>query len=456
MTSSEQLEVSFDTPSSTDGAVRPRLLFLNRSYWPDAEASGQLLTELCEDLASDFEITVVAGKPNQHISGIQNISGTARRSWGRERHNAVSILRVPHVNLGKRSLWGRGLGMLTYLAGALLVGLFTPRPAAIVVETDPFLLPLIARFLQWRHRCRLIVYLQDIYPDLAVALGMAREGMVTRILRRSLYSVYRSADRVIVLSDDMRQALAACEIPDDRMIRITNWADTSRIHPIKEQNAFRHRERLDGRFVVMYSGNMGLCQNLDEVLDSVARLRGRSDIEFVLIGDGASRLRLEQAVANRRLSNVRFLPYQPQSELACSLSAADVHLIPLDPRVTGYLMPCKLYGILAAGVPALVFADERSEISRVVLREGVGCVVQPGDSQRLADAISWCADHRRELDDMGQRARQLAELKYDRKIATGRFGRLLKDLLGFDRGNGNQSSAESGVSIGIGAGSPAM
>src|SRR5262249_26068426 len=156
----------------------------------------------------------------------------------------------------------------------------------------------------------------------------------------------------------------------------------------------------------------------DDVLDAAARLRGRSEILFLMVGDGASRPRLEEFCRCRELANVRFLPYQPQSELAQSLSAADLHLVPLDARVTGCLVPSKLYGILAAGVPSLVIADRCCESSRVVERTGTGKVVEPGNSELLADAIDWCASHRDELAAMGTRARRLAETEYDRTIAT--------------------------------------
>lgn len=401
----------------------PRILVLNRSYWPDAEASGQLLTELCEDLADAFEMTVIAGQPNQNPGGI------SCKWWGTDRHNKVAIRRLPHLKLAKKSLWGRAVNMLTYLAGALVTAMCVSRPAAVVVETDPFLLPIIGRWLQWRHRCRLIVYLQDIYPDVAVALGKVREGWCTRALRRWLFSVYRHADRVIVLGDDMRSVLTSAGISPERITVLPNWADTTRIYPVREGNAFRGREQLDGHFVVMYSGNMGLCQNLDDVLVAADLVRDRKDVLFLLVGDGVSRSRLEQCARERQLENVRFLPYQPQSELAHSLSAADLHLVPLDARVTGCLVPCKLYGILAAGAPSLVIADERCEASRVVQQSSTGKVVLPGHPERLAEMIAWCADHRPELAEMGRRARLLAECEYDRKTVTARFARLLHDTI---------------------------
>ena len=266
---------------------RPSVLVLNRSYWPDAEATGQLLTELCEDLASPFQITVIAGQTNQNPTGVRC------RTWGAQQHNGVTIRRVPHLRLGKKFLWARGLNMLTYFAGAAVTCLFAKRPAAVVVETDPFLLPLLGRLLQVRHGCRLIVYLQDIYPDVAVATGTVRNRWYIRLLRRCLFSVYRRADRVIVLGEDMRAILTEGGIPDDRITTVPNWADTGRIYPVRDDNAFRLSESLDGQFVVMYSGNMGLCQNLDNILEAATLLRDRFDIQFVFVGDGASRARLQ-------------------------------------------------------------------------------------------------------------------------------------------------------------------
>jgi len=132
----------------------------------------------------------------------------------------------------------------------------------------------------------------------------------------------------------------------------------------------------------MYSGNMGLCQALDQVVEAADCLRHRTDVSIVMVGDGASRARLEQAARDRQLTNIRFLPYQPHADLAISLSAADLQLVPLDARVTGCLVPSKLYGILAAGVPALVIADARSEAARVVREAEVGQVVPPTTSPR--------------------------------------------------------------------------
>lgn len=402
---------------------RPRVLFLNRSYWPDAEATGQLLAELCEDLAAEYDVTVLAGQPNH------NPHQTSFRRSGIEEYRGVRICRVWHTRFSKRFLIGRAINLLSYLAMATLTALCLPRVEAVVTETDPFLLPILGNWLRSWRGCKHIVYLQDIYPDVAVNLGVIREGWVARGVRSLLHAAYRRAERVIVLSRDMRNLLVASGIPEQQICCIPNWTDTNRIVPLKHHNEFRVRQGLDDRFVVMYSGNMGLSQRLEHVLTAAARLSERENIAFVFVGDGAARRQLEDTVARQGLRNVRFLPYQPKDELACSLSAADLHVVTVDPRLSQCMMPSKLYGILASGTAVLTIAAPQSELCEVVERAGVGLAAPPDDTEALTDAILWGAAHRDELEAMGIRARQLAESEYNRGLCTSRFAAVLAEVM---------------------------
>ena len=402
---------------------RPRLLFLNRSYWPDAEATGQLLTELCEDLVPSFDVTAIAGQPNQNPAGMHY------RKQGWQDHNGVHVRRVWNARLPKRSLPGRAVNLLSYFVGAWLAALAVPRPDVVIVETDPPLLCLLGAFLRRWHRAKLVVYLQDIYPDIAVALGKLPDGLPTRLLRRLMFGAYRRADRVVVLSRDMRNLLAASGVNAQKIQCIPNWIDTRLVVPRKQRNAFRAEHGLDGQFVVMYSGNMGLCQRLDDVLSAADLLRDRNDVLFLLVGDGASRPQLQESARRLKLSNLRFLPYQPRDRLAESLSAADVHLVPLDPRVSSCLMPSKLYGVLASGTPLLAIAPDDCELAEITQREAVGLVVPPGQPETLANVIRNLLDEQGDLREMGVRARRLAERWYDRRRVVPQFARMLQELL---------------------------
>jgi glycosyltransferase involved in cell wall biosynthesis len=298
----------------------------------------------------------------------------------------------------------------------------------VVAETDPPLLCFVGAILKWWRRAKLVCYVQDLYPDLAVALGKIPPGWPARWLRKAMIRVYRNADRVIVPGHDMRRVLVAAGVPADAVICIPNWIDTRHVVPVKQGNAFREAHGLDSQFIVMYSGNLGWCQPLDDVVRAANRLRDRGDILFTIVGDGVSKRRLQQTVARMGLANIRFFPYQAESGLGESLSAADLHLVPVDPRVASYLMPSKLYGVLASESAVMAIAPEDCETARVVRDGGVGFVVAPGRPDALAEAIRRAAENRAELRAMGRCARRLAQSEYDRRTMTRRFGELLGEL----------------------------
>lgn len=401
---------------------RPRVLFINRSYWPDAEATGQLLTELCEDLTGTFDVTVIAGQPNV------NPSHASFRSHGCEIRHEVRIERVRHSRLRKAGLLRRAVNYFSFLVMAVVRGLRVARTDVIVVETDPPLLCLLGRFLQRFHGAKLVVYLQDIHPDIGIAIGKFRNGWLMRTLRWMLLRVYRSADRVVVLSSDMQERMIEAGVRAERVVCIPNWIDTAKVRPCKQDNPFRKKHARNGEFVAMYSGNHGLCQRLEDVVAAASYLRDREDILFLLVGDGALKPQLRRQADELGLSNVRFLPYQSHAELAQSLSAADVHLVPLDPRVASCLMPSKFYGVLASGTPLVAIAPEDCELAELTLEHDVGVIAPPGEPEALADIVRDLSDQAWDLVDMGLRARRLAESTYDRKRITARFCELLSEV----------------------------
>lgn len=400
-----------------------KVLFINRSYWPDAEATGQLLTELCEDLAGRLDVSVLAGQPNQ------NPRGESFRASGRETRNGVTIERVRHPQFAKRGLIGRGLNLVGFLVASFWRSLWVPRPDVVIVESDPFLLPLLGLWLKVMRGCRFVAYLQDLYPDIAVALGKVREGLLTRTLRSLLRFALRRADRIVVPGEDMRDRLIAWGLPAARIEVIPNWVDTAKIFPVKSGNRFRLREAPGETFLVMHSGNMGLSQQLSTLVDAAALLRDQPQFLLLLVGGGGARADLERQTTKLGLTNVRFLPYQPREELAESLSAADVQIVSTDPAAYPCLMPSKLYGVLAAGTSVLAVTAAESEVARVVQRHRVGRVVTPGSAERLAEALRDAMSDRTEAAAEGARARDLAVRLYDRAHPTARFATLLETLL---------------------------
>ena len=406
----------------------PHILFLNRSYWPDTEATGQLLTELTTDLSQWFDVTVIAGRPNHVDQDANPDSGLA------DDYRGVTVRRVWHSRFSKYSSLGRLINLATFtLAAWRAARRLSRQPDVIVVQSDPFFLPLIGRRLQLRYgNCPLVCYLQDLYPDVAVAVGKVREGWLTQTIRKLLFNVYRHSQKVVVLSTDMRQRCKEYGVPTETVEVVSNWADTNDVRPIKSNNAFRRQHGLEDRFIVMYSGNMGLAHDLDTLLDAANLLRDREDLEWVFVGDGARRESAIHRAEQLGLSRIRFLPYQPRSFLTHSLSAADVHLVSVRPRTTACVMPSKFYGILASGTPSVAVVDPETELSELINKHEVGFTCVPGDAQSLAERIRELADNAELKDRLGNNSRRLAESEFSRSRQTARMAELLCRVLGRD------------------------
>jgi len=398
-----------------------RVVFLNRSFWPDQAATGQLLTELCEDLSADHEITVVAGRssyaPDRHGSVPR------RYSVGR-----VSVVATWGTRLPKTNLLTRLLNLGSYYVLAIPAAMRLARPDVLVAETDPPLLGLLGAFLKRWWGCKLIYYCQDIYPDIAMATGDIKSRFLLGMLERANRAAYAASDRVIVLGRDMERRLLDKGVAPEKIVIIPNWVDAQTVRA-PAQNAMRMQ--FGERFVVMYSGNLGLSQRLEAVLEAADRLRDDHRVLFVMIGEGARKKWLEEEARRKGLSNVWFLPYQPKERLGDSLTAADLHLIPLMPGAAGCMVPSKVYGILAAGRPFVAMMEDFADVACLASENRVGFVTPPGDVDALVGAIRSAMNNPGQLKEMGHRARRLAEERFERRVVTRRFAELLEGVAPF-------------------------
>lgn len=393
-----------------------KVCFFNRSYWPDQAATGQLLTELAEDLVSRHgcEVTVVAGRP------LHSVAAERRRlaPVSRETHRGVTILRANGTRFRPRRFAGRSANYVTYFASAVLAGLQAGRPDIVVSLTDPPIIGLAARWTARRAGARFVYLCEDIFPEVAALVEEFRSERVNLVLDRVNRFLLREADAIVALGDRMRRRLVEEKGADPaRVSVIHNWADCEAIVPGPRDNAFTRAHDLGDRFVLMHSGNIGLSQNLDVLIDAASRLVSREQIVIAIVGDGARREALEREVARRGLANVRFFPYQPKALLHESFAAADAFLVSLKAGLEGYIVPSKVYGVLAAGRPYVAAVDPSSEVATIVRDYGCGVLAAPGDPDALAGAIVSLADDPKTTRAMGQRARAAA-LQFDRRLAV--------------------------------------
>jgi glycosyltransferase involved in cell wall biosynthesis len=294
--------------------------------------------------------------------------------------------------------------------------------------TDPPIVADVALLVARRYRVPLVVISQDVFPEIAIELKRLENPLVMSVLRRLVRLYLRRADRIVAIGETMRERLEEKGAPSERLRVIPNWVDTTRLEPADKANHWSTSWGIDGKFVVMHSGNVGHAQDLDSLIRAATFLRDLDDLRIMIIGMGARHAELVALAQLLEVEEVQFLYYQSREVLAQSLSAADVHVVGLAPGLAGYVVPSRLYGILAVGRPVIVAADEASETAHVVRSVGCGIVVPPGRPELLARAIRDAHDGVYDLPAMGARGREWVEREADRSVAVRRYRDLLLEL----------------------------
>jgi colanic acid biosynthesis glycosyl transferase WcaI len=354
------------------------VLFINRVYPPAKGATGDMLQGITESLAArgwDVMVLTTAelGEPKK----------SSRRG--------VRILRVGGT-LSRRNVLLRAVSYVFMIPWLMTRALLLPRTDFVVTMTDPPMLVVVGLAIKFFKRNRVIHWAQDLYPEVAEELGVLPRGnAVTNVLRRLSTEALVRGDAVVAIGRCMASRLTARGVSYAKISIIPNWAP-----PIqsldRSNNPFRRTHGLEGQFVVVYSGNMGLAHEFDTVLDAAESLRGQR-IVFLFIGEGPRRVEVEAAARLRGIDNIRFLPSQPPEKLSESLSAADAHLVTMRANLCGLLVPSKVYGVLAAGRPCLFVGPADSEAARLIRETDSGFVVEPGQSAQLASEIlDWAGN----------------------------------------------------------------
>ena len=394
--------------------------FFNRSYWPDLSATGQLLTELAEDLVRvhGWDVTVVAGYPLR--------SGAALPST--EWRNGVHIVRASGSTLDPGRFVGRATNYISYFALAVVRGLGTRKPDVVVALTDPPIIGIGALASATKARVPFVFLCEDIFPEVATLLEDFHSNLVNAALTQVNRFLVRKATRIVALGDTMKRRLVEGKGADPAKITIIhNWADCRAVAPGPRDNAFARQHGLVDRFVVLHAGNIGLSQDLEIVLHAAEQLRERPDVVFVFVGDGARKKNL-QAIAERRdLRNVKFLPYQPRETMDQSYATADVSLVSLKRGLAGVIVPSKIYNVLASGRPCVAAVEQDCEVADIIRQHGCGYVINPGNASALTARVLDLAADRERAAAMGARAR-CAALSFDRPRQMASYHALLAEV----------------------------
>jgi colanic acid biosynthesis glycosyl transferase WcaI len=428
-----------------------KVVFVNRFFYPDHSASSQMLSDLAFALAErGYGVEVITSR--LCYDGPQSLPR-------RETVRGVSIVRLPTTGFGRANLPGRTLDYLSFYAALSLSLLWRVRRGDVVVaKTDPPMLSVIVAPIIGLKGARSVNWLQDIFPEVAVALGIGRgrtQKWVISILRGVRNLTLRMASANVVLGEAMARKLHQLGVPKERTRIIPNWADGRAIKPLDRRKSALHKDwGLTDVFVVGYSGNLGRAHESATFLAAITALEEQASapakvfasaladdalagddaapnhaaapkLHWLFIGGGARMEELKREVERRNLTSVSFQPYQPRERLAETLSLPDAHLISLRSELEGLIVPSKYYGIAAAGRPAIFVGHLDGEIAGIIRRSETGFAVREGDSAGLVHAILALANRPELAAGQGERARRLFEAEFDFPLAVEAWSRLI-------------------------------
>ncbi|MBG0811734.1 glycosyltransferase family 4 protein [Methylosinus sp. H3A] len=403
-----------------------KFIFFNRFFAPDVSATSQLLSDLAFHLASKGEEVVVVTS-----RGLYDDASADLPAW--EMSNGVTVHRVYRSRFGRHSIWGRALDAAAlyyhFVAAALRLA---ARGDSLVVMTDPPLLSVALALVARLKSCHLVNWLQDVYPEVALGLGVRLPAPFGALLAGARNLSLKFAARNVAIGERMAARLRASGLPPERVAIIPNWCDDERVIPRPiDDNALRAEWGASERFVVAYSGNLGRAHEYRTLLDAAERLRDEADLLFLFIGGGYLTRGLRAEVETRGLSSLfQFRPYQDAELLPLSLTAANVHWISLLPSMEGLIVPSKFYGVAAAGRGAIVIGDPEGEIAALVTRHDCGAAVASGEGTDLAALIRRLKRDPAMVAQWGRNARALLDGEFGRRRSLLEWETLLASLRG--------------------------
>lgn len=395
-------------------------------FWPEDFGPGIWLRQLATDLvARGHQVTMITAFP--HYPQGRVFEGYGGRIFMRESVDGVQVIRTYVYATRSKSFWPRILNFGSFCTSALFGGALVARPDVFYCYIPPLPLGLTAELLGLAKRAPVVLNVQDLYPDIAVAVGQLRNRLAIRFFERMARTLYRHASAIVLITESFRENLLAKGVPGEKLHVIPNWADTDAIQPESKFNVFWEELGIKNEFTVVYCGSLSHNTCLETVVEA-AHLLEREPCQFLLVGDGVKKQPLEALASQYKLRNLRFLPSQPLATYQEVLAASDVQIVALNAAATDLSMPSKVFKIMASGRPILALARTTSDLSRLVSEGKCGVTVEPEDARGLAETLRRLATQPEELERMAQNARTLCVDRFSRARCTGEIESLLASV----------------------------
>ena len=412
---------------------KKNLLIYAHYYIPDTASTGQILRELAEGMLDQFNITVICVVPS-YLGTIQDEYKTQK--YYREEINGVKVLRIRVPEFSKTNKKSRVKNILSYFFGAMRATFKVGKTDYVfAISQPPILGGLLGMWGKWVKHAKYIYNIQDFNPEQVLAVGYSKNKLITNAMMWFDKLSCKHSDLIITVGRDLVETVErrfkGKRVPNTVMIN--NWIDENEIYPLKPDHerivAFKKKYSLDGKFVIMYSGNIGLYYDLENLIEVVERFKpgtktadGR-EVVFAFVGAGSVLDKLMNYVKEHHMDNVMFIPYQDKADLIYSLNAGDVHWCVNAKGIKGVSCPSKAYGIMAAAKPIIGVLEAGSEVRCLIEDVQGGLCCEPGEYDKVEENIRWFIDNagEDELKAMGVRSRQNLENNLTRDVSVRKY-----------------------------------
>ncbi|WP_288479646.1 glycosyltransferase family 4 protein [uncultured Clostridium sp.] len=405
--------------------VKKKLLVYAHYYYPDVASTGQILAELCEGIRDRFDITIICVVPS--YSGKIEAKYKEKRIY-KERFNGIDIIRVRVPEFDKKDKKSRVKNLIAYFINSIIATKSLEKYDYIYsISQPPILGGLLGVIGKKLKGGKLIYNIQDFNPEQTMAVGYTKNKILLNIAMKMDKFNCKKADEVIVVGRDMQETLKNRflnkKVPKN--VFINNWIDEKNIYPISNDNEkiirFKEKYGLINKFIIMYSGNIGLYYDLENIIKVIEKFKKRNDIIFAFVGDGTVKEKIEKFSKENKMCNVRFIPYQPKDDLIYSLNSADVHWVVNAKGIKGISVPSKLYGVMAVGKYVLGVLDKGSEARLIVEEANCGICVNPGEYEEIEKAIINILNYKDKIYEYGKRGREYLEKNLTKDISINKY-----------------------------------
>lgn len=396
-----------------------KILIISQVFYPDEVAVANLFTNLASALVSSgLDVKVWCAQPS-YTSSI--------RQPRKKLYEGININYLSSTNFRKEKMVGRILNFLTFTISAATKLLFSGEKEIVITHTTPPFTAIILSFICKAKKRKFLYILMDIFPDGLIRLNKVSPANVFIKLWQALHrKALKNCSDIVVIGRDMKDWLALfCPQASGKIKYIPLWQDEKLIGPTDFiNNPFILKNDLQNQFIVQYSGNMGLWNEMKTIGKAIGE--NPDNTKFVIVGGGMRKKELLESINDSALSKILFLPFQPNEDYSVSVSACHVALVSLRDGLQGMAVPSKIIGIMAAGIPVIALAPVDSEIAYIIKEEDCGLRVDPSDSKGLVDAINILRSDERLRKRLGLNGRNAFLKKYTTEVIAEKY----LDLIG--------------------------